>query len=92
MYSGGDASLRPTGTYIVKIVNTSAMATTARIILQGQTVSEATVAWLAADNAQDGNSITDRTNVVPISTALAPETNGVTLTLPANSLNIVRMR
>ncbi len=82
----------PTGEYIVKIVNTAATATTARINLKNHKSSEARVVRLTGNKGTAENTIEQPTLVVPAEQKLSADADGVTLDVPANSLNIVRIK
>ena len=82
----------PSGEYIVKIVNTSTEPTTARINLKNHSSSTARVIRLSGEKGTSENNIEDHTNVTPTEEQLSPDATGVSLFVPANSLNIVRMK
>ncbi len=82
----------PSGEYIVKIVNTSTEPTTARINLKNHSSSTARVIRLSGEKGTSENNIDDRTNVMTSEEQLSPDATGVSLFVPANSLNIVRMK
>lgn len=79
-----------TGDVIVKIANTGKQNTTAKINLDRK-AGEATVIRLAA-NGHSENTIEHPTNVTPYEEALSPEDKSVEVEIPANSLNIVRIK
>ncbi|MBM6992124.1 MAG: carbohydrate binding domain-containing protein [Prevotella sp.] len=81
-----------TGEYIVKLVNTASEPTTARINIKGHQSSKARVIRLTGEKGTSENTIDDRTNVVPVEQQLSPDVNGVDVEIPANSLNIVRVK
>ena len=81
-----------TGEYIVKLVNTETTPTTARINIKNHRSSEARVIRLTGEKGTSENYIDDRTNVVPMEERLSPDGKGVTVHVPANSLNIVRVK
>jgi len=81
-----------TGEYIVKLVNTASEPTTARINLKNHRSSKARVIRLTGEKGTSENNIDDRTNVVPAEQQLSPDANGVDVEIPANSLNIVRVK
>lgn len=81
-----------TGEYIVKLVNTDTEATAVRINLDNHQSREARVIRLSGERGTSENNIDDRTNVVPQEERLSPDAGGVNLTVPANSLNIVRLK
>lgn len=80
----------PTGDVIVKIANTGKQNTTTKINLDRK-AGEATVIRLAA-NGHSENTIEHPTNVTPYEEALSPEDKSVEVEIPANSLNIVRIK
>lgn len=80
------------GEYIVKLVNTHSQATTARITLAGLHPTEARLIRLSAPKGTDENTLDTPTRVVPMTSTLSPDGDGVSLELPANSLNIVRIK
>lgn len=82
----------PSGDYIVKLVNTSTEPTTARINLKNHQSRTARLIRLTGEKGTSENNIDDRTNVVPTEMQLSPDQNGVTLEVPASSLNIVRIK
>ena len=81
-----------TGEYIVKLVNTSNQATTARINLKNHKSSTGRVIRLTSEKGTSENTLQQRTNVIPTEEQVSPDANGVTLDIPANSLNIVRIK
>ena len=80
------------GEYIVKLVNTSTEATTARINLKNHKSSKGRVIRLTGEKGTSENTIEQLTNVVPTEEQVSPDADGVTLNIPANSLNIVRIK
>ena len=82
----------PSGEYIVKLVNTSTEATTARINLKNHKSSVGRVVRLTGGKGTAENTIDQLTNVVPVEEQVSPDADGVTLDIPANSLNIVRIK
>lgn len=80
-----------TGTVIVKVVNTGKQATTALVTLDGAQAGNATVTRLYG-NGSDENTIDNATHVVPQTATLSPEGNKVSVYVPANSLNIIRIK
>ncbi len=82
----------PTGEYIVKLVNTSTEATTARINLKNHKSSTGRVVRLTGAKGTDENTINELTRVIPVDEQVSPDADGVTLDIPANSLNIVRIK
>lgn len=82
----------PSGDYIVKLVNTSTEPITARINLKNHQSRTARLIRLTGEKGTSENNIDDRTNVVPTEMQLSPDQNGVTLEVPASSLNIVRIK
>ncbi len=82
----------PSGEYIVKMVNSDSHPTTARINLQNHQASEARVIRLSGGCGKAENTIDDRTHVVPVEQRLSPDAQGVSVEIPAHSLNIVRIK
>ncbi len=76
----------------MKLVNTASEPTTARINLKNHRSSKARVIRLTGEKGTSENNIDDRTNVVPAEQQLSPDANGVDVEIPANSLNIVRVK
>ena len=81
-----------TGEYIVKLVNTHSLATTARIALAGLHPTKARLIRLSAPKGTDENTLDTPTRIVPMTSTLRPDGDGVRLELPANSLSIVRIK
>ena len=82
----------PTGELIVKVVNTSEIATTASLNLKNFTPECARVVRLAANDGMEENTLSVPTNIYPVEQLLSPEENRVLLDLPPYSLNIVRIK
>lgn len=82
----------PSGEYIVKMVNSASKPTTARVNLKNHQASAARVIRLANESGMAENTIDERTRVVPVEQRLSPDANGVTVEIPAHSLNIVRIK
>ena len=82
----------PTGDLIVKIVNSQEEGTTARLNLQNYAMKGARVVRLTSLSGDDENTLQQPTSIYPTEHELSPEGNSVELTLPAYSLNIVRLR
>lgn len=80
------------GDYIVKLVNTDSQATTARINLRNHASKHARVIRLAGEKGTSENTIDEPMRVVPVEQVLSAGSEGVTLDVPANSLNIVRLK
>lgn len=81
-----------TGEVILKVANTSSENTTAEICLQGKTISNAKLIRLSAKNGKEENTIDNPTNVYPIETFVTTSTDGAVVEIPANSLNIFRLK
>ena len=81
-----------TGELIVKVCNTSDETTTAQLCLSNFTPREASVVRLAATNGTDENTLQHPTNIAPTEQLLSPDDDSVELTIPAYSLNIVRIK
>ncbi|MBR3456481.1 MAG: carbohydrate binding domain-containing protein [Bacteroidaceae bacterium] len=80
-----------TGELIVKVVNTSEVATTASLDLKNFTPKSARVVRLAANDGMEENTLTTPTHIHPVEQLLSPEGNRVMLDVPPYSLNIVRV-
>ena len=81
-----------TGEVILKVANTSSENTTAEICLQGKTISNAKLIRLSAKNSKEENTIDNPTNVYPTETFVTTSTDGAVVEIPANSLNIFRLK
>lgn len=81
-----------TGETIVKIVNMGGESTTAQLRLNGLGHSQARVIRLTSASGKDENSLAAPTHVYPTEQRLSPTADGVELTVPAHSLNIVRVK
>ena len=81
-----------TGEVILKVANTSSENTTAEICLQGKTISNAKLIRLSAKNGKEENTIDNPTNVHPTETFVTTSTDGAVVEIPANSLNIFRLK
>lgn len=81
-----------TGETIVKVVNAKRSPTTARLDLKGVNPTAATVVRLSSKSGKDENSLDDPTHVYPTTESLSPQGNELQVTLPANSLNIIRVK
>ena len=81
-----------TGEVILKVANTSSENTTAEICLQGKTIKEAKLIRLTAKNGQEENTIDNPTNVHPTETFVTTSSDGGVVEIPANSLNIFRLK
>lgn len=80
------------GEMIVKVVNTSACATTAKVNLKNFDAQSASVIRLASSGGIDENTIDHPTNVYPVEETLSPSSDCVIMDVPANSLNILRVK
>mgnify|MGYP003510344050 FL=1 len=83
---------KETGEVIVKLANTSMLKTTARVHVNGLTPTTARVIRLTSASGNDENSLEEPTKVYPTEQQLSPEDGVVEVTLPASSLNIIRMK
>ena len=81
-----------TGEVILKVANTSCENTTAEICLQGKTISNAKLIRLSAKNGKEENTIDNPTNVHHTETFVTTSTDGAVVEIPANSLNIFRLK
>lgn len=81
-----------TGEVILKVANTSSENTTAEICLQGKTISNAKLIRLSAKNGKEENTIDNPTNVYHTETFVTTSTDGAVVEIPANSLNIFRLK
>ena len=81
-----------TGEIIVKVANTSEIATTASLNLKNFTPKCAHVVRLAANDGMEENTLSAPTNIHPVEQLLSPEGNRVLLDVPPYSLNIVRIK
>lgn len=81
-----------TGEVILKVANTNSENTTAEICLQGKTIKEAKLIRLTAKNGQEENTIDNPTNVHPTETFVTTSSDGGVVEIPANSLNIFRLK
>ena len=81
-----------TGEVILKVANTSSENTTAEICLQGKTIKGAKLIRLTAKNGQEENTIDNPTNVHPTETFVTTSSDGGVVEIPANSLNIFRLK
>ena len=85
--------LRSSGQIIVKVVNTNStpLATTFNVTGVNSIASGATVIQLASGSPTSGNSPVSPTNVFPATNLIANAGTSFSLTLPANSLSILRL-
>ena len=81
-----------TGEVILKVANTSSENTTAEICLHGKTIKGAKLIRLIAKNGQEENTIDNPTNVHPTETFVTTSSDGGVVDIPANSLNIFRLK
>ena len=81
-----------TGEVILKVANTSAEHTTAHVNLKGKSVSEGKLIRLSAKNGAEENTIDNPTNVYPVETFVTTSADGMDVEIPANSLNIFRLK
>ena len=81
-----------TGELIVKVVNSQAEGTTARLNISNFAVKRAKLIQLRANTGYDENTLQQPTNISPTEHELSPECNAVDVELPAYSLNIIRIK
>ena len=81
-----------TGELIVKVANTSEMATTANLDLKNISPKCARVVRLSANDGMEENTLDTPTNIHPVEQLLSPEGNRVQLDVPPYSLNIIRIK
>ena len=81
-----------TGELIVKVVNSQAEGTTARLNISNFSVKSAKLIQLRANTGYDENTLQQPTNISPTEHELSPECNAVDVELPAYSLNIIRIK
>ena len=81
-----------TGEVILKVANTNSENTTAEICLQGKTIKGAKLIRLTAKNGQEENTIDNPTNVHSTETFVTTSSDGGVVDIPANSLNIFRLK
>ena len=81
-----------TGELIVKVANTSEIATTANLDLKNFSPKCARVVRLAANDGMEENTLDTPTNIHPVEQLLSPEGNRVQLDVPPYSLNIIRIK
>ena len=81
------------GEIFVKVVNTGATGTTAKINLKNYDIKNAVVTRLTSQKGTDENSFDNPTKVYPVNETLSPiKGETVLLDIPAYSLNIVRIK
>jgi alpha-L-arabinofuranosidase len=81
-----------TGDVILKVANTGKEATTADVDVKNMNMTSARVIRLVSAKGTNENNLTDPTHIVPTEEELSPEKNKLVFTVPAYSLNIVRMK
>jgi len=81
-----------TGEVIVKVVNPTPEPTTAALRLKNFAPSKARVIRLAATKGTAENTMDSPTNVYPIEETVALTPDNVSIDVPANSLNIIRLK
>ncbi len=81
-----------TGEIILKIANTSTEHTTAKVNLNGKDIKDGKLIRLSAKNGLEENTIDNPTNVYPVESFITTQKNGVEVEVPANSLNILRLK
>ena len=81
------------GQVIVKVVNSgsASLATTFTVAGVNAIAPSATVIQLTSGSASDGNSLASPTKVFPVTNSIANAGTSFLLTLPANSLSILRL-
>lgn len=82
----------PADELIVKVVNTQAEATTAKLNISNFPVKSAQLIRLRANDGMDENTLQQPTNIYPTRHELSPEGNVVEVELAAYSLNIIRLK
>ncbi len=84
---------RAAGQVIVKAVNpySTPMVTTFNVTGVSSIASNAAVIQLTSGSAADGNSLASPTYVFPVTNSIANAGTNFTITLPANSLSILRL-
>jgi alpha-L-arabinofuranosidase len=82
------------GEIVLKTVNASSIPVATTFILNGvKTIAPtATLIQLTSANASDENSLSAPTNVCPATTSISSAGTNFTLTLPANSLSVLRLQ
>ena len=80
-----------TGELIVKVANTSDVATTANVNLKNFTPASARVVRLAANDGMEENTLDAPTTIHPVEQLLSPENDSVQFDVPPYSLNIIRL-
>ena len=81
-----------TGEVILKIANTSTVSTTAKVNLNGKAISDGKLIRLSAINGLEENTINNPTNVYPVESYITTKKDGLDIDVPANSLNILRLK
>ena len=81
-----------TGEVILKVANTSSENTTAEINVQGKSISNGKLIRLSAKNGKEENTIDNPTNVHPTESFVTTSKDRVVVEIPANSLNIFRLK
>ena len=81
-----------TGELIVKVVNSQAEGTTARLNISNFAVKSAKLIQLRANTGYDENTLQQPTNISPTEHELSPDCQTVDVELPAYSLNIIRIK
>lgn len=81
-----------TGEVILKVANTSTVSTTAHVSLNGKNISEGKLIRLSAKNGAEENTIDNPTNVYPVETFITTDKEGMDVEIPANSLNVYRLK
>ena len=81
-----------TGEVILKIANTSTESTTAKVVLQGKDIKDGKLIRLSAKDGLEENTIDNPTNIYPVESFITTSKNGAEVEIPANSLNILRLK
>lgn len=90
------ATGKETGSYIVKIVNTSDKAQDIAVRFDGLkknvSLTTATATTLHADDPDSDNTLDNQSVVVPVQTTLTPEGNVLKLTIPAKTFGVYNIK
>lgn len=71
---------------------TAMAANDAKVNLNGKTISDGKLIRLSAKNGLEENTIDNPTNVYPVESYITTKKDGVDIEIPANSLNILRLK
>ena len=80
------------GELIVKVANTSDVATTALLRLKNFKPASARVVRLAANDGMEENTLNMPTAIHPVEQLLSPENDNIQMDIPPYSLNIIRIK